>query len=283
MIAKLLKHEFIRTRALLGVVFGAALACIALGCLFVALRIPILEEFGAILSLLPVIVLVPAVQILMAVDFWQSSFRSQGYLTHAIPVKGATIYWTKLLWQMIVTAVAIVVGFLLLALVWFVFGTTFEFGFFGAEPNLFALVGNVLGAAGDIFPAPVLYGVIIPLALLACFFQWPVFFTFAASVGSAGSLGRMGGGGPVIAAIVAWLASQVITFLALVVVPFGIDMTPVGAGDAPEFIHFNIARLIVSGSNSDIIPLGVFAGLAIMLVAYLWMSQRSWNKKVELN
>ena len=282
MIAKLLKHEFVRTRALLGVIFGAALASVALGCVLLALGIPVLETFGVIFSLLPVLVLVPAVQILMAVDFWQSSFRSQGYLTHAIPVKGATIYWTKLLWQMIVSAVAIVVGFFLLALVWFVLGTA-GLEFFAAEPNLFALVGNVLGAAGDIFPAPVLYGVIIPLALLACFFQWPVFFTFAASVGSAGSLGRMGGGGPVIAAIVAWLASQVITFLALVVVPFGIDMTPVGAGDAPEFIHFNIARLIVSGSNSDIIPLGVFAGLAIMLVAYLWMSQRSWNKKVELN
>ncbi|WP_311777100.1 hypothetical protein [Trueperella abortisuis] len=282
MIAKLLKHEFVRTRALLGVIFGAALASVALGCVLLALGIPVLEEFGAILSLLPVIVLVPAVQILMAVDFWRSSFRSQGYLTHAIPVKGATIYWTKLLWQMIVTAVAIVVGFLLLALVWFVLGTA-GLEFFAAEPNLFTLVGNVLGAAGDIFPVPVLYGVIIPLLLLAAFFQWPVYYTFAASVGSAGSLGRMGGGGPVIAAIVAWLASQVIIFLALVVVPFGIDMTPVEAGDAPEFIHFNIARLIASGSNSDIIPLGVFAGLAIMLVAYLWLSQRSWNKKVELN
>lgn len=282
MIAKLLKHEFIRTRALLGVVFGAALACIALGCLFVALRIPILEGFGAILSLLPVIVLVPAVQILMAVDFWQSSFRSQGYLTHAIPVKGATIYWTKLLWQMIVSAVAIVVGFFLLALVWFVLGTA-GLEFFAAEPNLFTLVGNVLGAAGDIFPAPVLYGVIIPLLLLAAFFQWPVYYTFAASVGSAGSLGRMGGGGPVIAALLAWLASQVITFLALVVVPFGVDLAPLEAGNAPEFIHVSITRLIASGSNSDIIPLGAFAGVAIMLVAYLWMSQRSWNTKVELN
>lgn len=282
MIAKLLKHEFVRTRALLGVIFGAALASVALGCVLLALGIPVLETFGVIFSLLPVLVLVPAVQILMAVDFWQSSFRSQGYLTHAIPVKGATIYWTKLLWQMIVSAVAIVVGFFLLALVWFVLGTA-GLEFFAAEPNLFTLVGNVLGAAGDIFPAPVLYGVIIPLLLLAAFFQWPVYYTFAASVGSAGSLGRMGGGGPVIAALLAWLASQVITFLALVVVPFGVDLAPLEAGNAPEFIHVSITRLIASGSNSDIIPLGAFAGVAIMLVAYLWMSQRSWNTKVELN
>lgn len=282
MIAKLLKHEFIRTRALLGVVFGAALASVAVGCVLVTLGIPIVETFGVIFSLLPVIALVPAVQILMAVDFWQSSFRSQGYLTHAIPVKGAAIYWTKLLWQMIVTAVAIIVGFFLLALVWFVLGTA-GLEFFAAEPNLFTLVGHVLGVAGDIFPAPLFYGVIIPLLLLATFFQWPVYYSFAASVGSEGSLGRMGGGGPVIAAMVGWLASQVIIFLVIAAVPFAIDMTPVEAGNAPKFIHFNIARLIASGSNSDVIPLGVLAGLGIVLVAYLWMSQRSWNKKVELN
>lgn len=283
MIGKLLKHEFIRTRGIIGVVVGAALAAIALGCALMAFRIPVLNEFGVVLGLLPVIVLVPALQIILAVDFWRSSFRSEGYLTHAIPVKGSTIYWTKLGWAMIVTAVALVIDFLLLALVWFVVGTTLGAAFFDPDPNLFAVVGEVLRNAGQVVPVPVLYGLVIPLLLIGVFFMWPVFFMFVATVGSEGRFGRMGAGGPIVVAIVAWIAWQVAAVISLAAVPFGLDMSMIERGGAPEFVHYGMAQLIAADPDSEVMPLGMFAGMAIMIVVFLWLSRRSWNKKVELN
>lgn len=284
MITKLLKHEFIRTRGILATVLGAATASIVLGCILMMLRIPVLDGFGVLLTLLPLMALIPAVQIILAVDFWRSSFQANGYLTHSIPVKGSTIFWTKLLWATIATAITLAVTFLLFCLTWFSLANTPAAEAMGiSEPNPFAMMGALVQAASASVPMPVLIGVVVPLLLLALFFEWPVYYAFAATIGSAGRLGRMGFGGPVIAAISVWIAGQVIGFVCILAVPLGLDFAPLASGNTPEVITYSPINDLVNNVDREVMPLGVFLGMFVVLAACLVLSHRSWNKHVTLN
>ena len=284
MISKILKHEFVRTRGMLATVLGAATASLALGCLLMALRVPVIDGFGVLLTLLPLVALIPAVQIMLAVDFWQSSFQSSGYFTHSIPVKGSTIFWTKLLWSMIATAITLAVGFLLFCLAWFTLANSPAARSMGiSDPNPFTAMGALFQAFSAAVPIPLLIGIVIPLALLAMFFAWPVYYAFAATIGSTGRLGRMGFGGPVIAANCVWIAGQIIGFICILAVPLGVNFVPLESGSSPELIAYSPIDDLVNNVDRGVMPLGVILGMFVILAGCLLLSHRSWNKHVTLN
>ncbi len=284
MIRTILKHEFIRTRGMLATVLGAATASLVLGCLLMVLRIPVIDGFGVLLTLLPLVALIPAVQIMLAVDFWQSSFQSSGYFTHSIPTKGSTIFWAKLLWSMIATAITLAIGFLLFCLAWFTLANSPAAKSMGiSDPNPFTAMGALFQTFSAAVPMPVLIGIVIPLALLALFFVWPVYYAFAATIGSTGRLGRMGFGGPVIAAICVWIAGQVIGFVCILAVPLGVNFVPLESGNPPELIAYSPIDDLVNNVDREVMPIGVILGMFVVLAACLVLSHRSWNKHVTLN
>ena len=75
-----------------------------------------------------------------------------------------------------------------------------------------------------------------------------------------------------------YLAVQVVTFLGLLVIPFGIGMD----GNQLGVIQFHLLdEMTVGTSSSDVMPLGVVVVLVIAAVC-LWRSVRSWNHKIAL-
>ncbi len=283
MIRTILKHEFIRTRGMLAAIFGAAIAGVALGSLVVASRIPILSELGVVLVFILPIVLTPVTQIAIAIDFWRSSFRAAGYLTHAIPVKGSTIFWAKLLWSMIATVAAILVMLPLAALSWFVLASTPSAQMLGTiEANPFKAAAALLDLVTTMMPMPILLGVMLPL-LIVLIIQWPVYYAFVASVGSQGSFGRMGVGGPILVGFIAYVGGEIISLLSVFAVPFGIDFAAQLHGGQFSIVKYNLVQTIVEGHNTAVMPLGVYLSAVILLTTCLWLTHRSWNRHVSLN
>ncbi|WGH83356.1 hypothetical protein [Auritidibacter ignavus] len=280
----LLKHEFIRTRVLLAIIIGGALAASALGTLLMWINVPVVSQFGPPLIVLPIVALVPATQIALAIDFWRSGFRSGGYLTHSLPVKGATIFWTKLLHMMLATAVVLIIGFLLFWAAWFTFASSPTAAGWGPEePNLFVVLGSGLEAISDFISLPLLLGVYLPIVVLFMFFTWPVMYAFIASVGSEGPFGRMGIGGLALMGVITYVGSQAITFLATLATPLGFDFNAVSDEGTPQLVVINTLEIAFADGDSAIMPLGVLVGTILTLVIVMWRTHRSWNRHVSLN
>ena len=117
MVATLIRYEWLRTWRWLGVLVGGATLFVAAGALagslFPAPLNGILGGMGMVVAtafpmLLP---------LLLGVDYYRSTFSKTGYFTAAIPARGATIYWVKLAYAYLVTALGFVVtsGLMVLA------------------------------------------------------------------------------------------------------------------------------------------------------------------------
>src|SRR5699024_6667132 len=92
MTATLLKHEWLRTRSMLGAIAGIAVVLAALGSLLAATRWPLISTIGAYAVTVTIAGLVPAVQLALAADYWRSSYGRTGYFTQTLPVSGPTIF-----------------------------------------------------------------------------------------------------------------------------------------------------------------------------------------------
>src|SRR5699024_35743 len=120
MTTTLLKHEWLRTRGTLGMLFGILALVVILGALLAATGWPLLSELGVLLAMLGLFVLVPAAQLLLTADYWRSGYGRTGYFTHSIPARGATIFRAKLAWAIIASFAALVLTVVL--------GLAFEHG-----------------------------------------------------------------------------------------------------------------------------------------------------------
>lgn len=117
MVATLIKHELIRTKAMLLVIAAAATLSAVFGSLIAATQWPLFAQLGAVLAFIATAGLVPVIQLALAVDYWKTGYRRIGYFTQTLPVKSSTIFWAKLAWACLVSIVSAVWALVLGALV----------------------------------------------------------------------------------------------------------------------------------------------------------------------
>lgn len=271
----LLTHEWLRTRTTLLTVAGGAAVIVALGAALAAPAWALLSVVTAFAAVGAAILLIPAVQILLAVDYWRSSYGREGYFTQTIPAPGPRIFWAKMLWAWIATLGALAVSALLLLAAW----PGISRGLGIPERNPFTLVSDVWGMATDAVTVPgtlLFLGLILVMALV-----WPPQYYFAASFGSEAPRNRLGAGGPVLTWVGVYLVTQLVTAIGIFAVPYALGV--VDASGRLGVVDFNAWADLRSGNTSnDVFPLGVLPPIVLVAAFCLWRTVRSWKSKVSL-
>ena len=271
MVGTLIRHEARRTLPVVATVHGISTATIISGGLLASLSIPVLSQVAVVLVMVLLSATWFAVQIWLAFDFWGTGFGQRGYLTHSLPVKGGLILRARLLWAGIVSAFAtlwmIVIGMLALVLVTPVLmpGTS------GWESLTSGL--RQLGETTELWQLVLLF-------LLGWFMIWAsqVNLYFAVSFGSTPPLVGLGAGGPILAWIGTWVATQI---LALVSLLLPLAYTDLGTGPGLQVVDV-VWMLGAIERDQVFIPLGwiplVAAGTFVLV---LWMGH-IWNRRISL-
>ena len=272
MITALLTHEWRRTRSMVGAATGIALLVVAAAALLVAPGWPGLSLLGVLLGAAALCGYVPVLQVLLAVDYWRSSYGRIGYFTQTLPIRGGTIFAAKFLHMNLVVFAGLIVTVLLVPLYWggLASGGFVDLGLIAVLRELWATVSGALS------PLLLLAAVAVFLALMV---TGQAMYVFSASIGSETPINRLGFGGPVVVYIVLYGVSQVLTFAAFLVIPVGIGMT----GDGLGLMRFDVlAEMTAGASSGDVMPLAFLPPLLLIGVACAWRTVRSWNRKVAL-
>lgn len=273
MIQTLMKHEWLRTRGLLGTIGAIALLLVAAGTALTATGWPGISLIGMLMVVGSLLGLVPALQITLTIHFWQSSFSRTGYFTQSLPVRGPTIYAAKLLWALLVSLGGLLVTLGLLVAAWPVIA-----GQLGAEGNPFTVIQQLWTSTAAVASTPLL---IAGIALfVAMILVWPIQYFFAASVGSETPLNRLGLGGPVVVFLGLYLASQVLTFLGIAALPWGIAVVDGQLGLERWSVFTEMAA--GSASRDDIMPIGFLPVILLVTLLCLLRSIHSWRSRVSL-
>lgn len=273
MTTTLLKHEWLRTRGALALYFGIVMAVGILGTLLGAAGWAALSLLGLVLGFVAVMMLLPGVQLLLAADYWRSGYGRTGYFTQSIPVRGSTIFGAKLIWMTLVSLVGLVLSVLLAWMWWW----SLAFNVDIPAPS-FAVIGDALSAMGEVAPAwMIILGAIL---LLVSLVMSAVFYYFSVSIGHESKLASLGWGGPIIVYVVIYFCIQVLSFIGLAVLPFGIGME----GDRLTLVSFNVFSEMTAGVNAsnDVMPIGFIVVMLPVAVFCLWRTARSWDHKVAL-
>lgn len=269
MIPTLLKHEAIRTRGLLAVIAGAAVAVVGLGALLVIADWPGLSPLGLVVAIGAIAALAPVVQFALAVDYWRSSYRTTGFLTHALPIRGGTVYAAKAIWAVLMTLAALVLSAALIAVLHSANAVAS-----GQDANPFTALARLLDDLATAVPAWML--VAGPLLVVALYAGWTLQLLLAASVGSEEPLNRRGAGGPVIVFALLYVATQALSLLGLAVIRYGIGASGDGIGVVPINVFDPAA------ADTAIMPLGFIPGILLLSAFAVWRTARSWNRRVSL-
>lgn len=273
MTGTLLKHEWLRTRGALGMFFGVTVLVGLLGSLLGVTGWPVLSLLGLVLGFLAVMVLVPGAQLLLAADYWRSGYGRTGYFTHSIPVRGSTIFAAKLIWAFLASLVGLVFTLALGWVVWW--AASVDSGL--AAPT-FAVIGDVLASVGALVPA---WMIIVAVLLLPIWLAGTtVYYYFSVSIGHESRLASLGAGGPIVVFVILYICTQVLTFLSMVLIPFGLGVE----GDRLALVSFDVLGEMTLGASGggDVMPVGFVASLVVLTVLCVWRTARSWNRKVAL-
>lgn len=277
MFANLLKHEFIRTRGWILATFGAVTGLVALGLAAEWLEIPVLRGILLIFSIAATAAVLLTVQVLLACNYWRTSYGHVGYLTQTLPVHGTTIYWAKLLWAQIVTLVGFALTLLLvLGCYWIVAHSL------GMPLNPFQTVDRMSTMMG-LEPGQGMSGLILLTTGVALlwFVVNPFVLFFCASLGAEEPLNRMGAAAPFLVGVLTWIASQILVFGLLAALPWSFELVGghIGFKYAPITETLDTARAKARG----IFPVAIFAMPVVVGILAAWRTHRSWNHRVALN
>ncbi|TRY19527.1 hypothetical protein FOJ82_01080 [Tessaracoccus rhinocerotis] len=271
MVGKLIKHEAIRTRGMLATVFGAATLLAVMGALLAATQWPVVAQFGLVVSVLGAVGVVPATQLALAFDYWQTGYRRIGYFTQTLPVKGSTIYWAKLAWGTLVVVASVALALLLGAITFM--GNAGSLGH--APLDLFSMVGQWWTDMAAVMPwwgwmaAP-------PALLLLATFNLLQYY-FAASVGSEKRFGSLGLGGPVLVWFVLYVVLQIV-LIGFMLIPIGLGVE----GGALALVSENYLAMVLDGADPATVPIGFLPGFLVAAAVLVWRTVVSWNGKVSL-
>ena len=271
MVTTLIKHEVLRTRTFLAIVFGAATLLTLVGWLMAYTPWSVVQILGIVVMFATVSVFILVLQLALAYDYWRSSYTKTGYFTQSLPAKGSTIYGAKLLWGGLVVVVGTIWNLVLLIPV--VMGIAHTQG----ETVTFANLRELLSFAWAAAPAWawLVLGVLFLITIVGSLAT----YYFAASVGSEAWINKLGIGGPIIVAFAAYTILQILLFLGILAVPLGLA----GNGDGTlSLTSVNFYEMFVAEGNDNVMPLGFFPVFLIAMAVMVWRTVVSWNKKVSL-
>ncbi|MCG6566624.1 hypothetical protein [Tessaracoccus sp. ZS01] len=270
MVGKLIKHEIRRTLRWYLIIVGGAVLVVGLATLAAVLLPAPVNTLFAVLTAIGAFAVPTAVPVWLGFDFYRSSYSKTGYLTRAIPVKGSTIYWVKLLYAYVLSVIALVVS----AGLGYLAAVSFALVGGGSVGGVNDAIAGALDAMGRMLPGWVI--VLLIALILVWPFVWLASYYFAAAVGSEAWSSKMGIGGPVLVWFLFYVAGQVAAIL-------GAFLPLQMVFDEAGMVGFQ-ARLvnIFTIEEQSVVPVGMFlAMLVLSAVAIVWASV-SFDKKVEL-
>lgn len=274
MISTLIAHEWKRTRTLLLTATGIAVLVTAVGALASATGWSVVSLLGSLLAVAVTALYVPAVHVLLAVDYWLSSYARTGCFTQTLPVRGGTLFGAKLLFGFGVTVVGLLITLVLAAIAW-----AGQAIMAGENANPFAAAGQLWTQISDA-ASPAVIGVAIAF-LLFSYGAWLVQLYFSVSIGSEARFNRLGLAGPILVFIGLYVVMQILLFVSILTVPLGIGPVAGGLG----IIRIDLLGEVLSdpaASGGDVMPLGFVPPLVLITGYCLWRTVRSWNRKVAL-
>ena len=272
MTTTLLKHEWLRTRGMLGSILGIFALLILLGAMLAMTGWVMLATLGLVIAIVAVLLLVPAAQLALAVDYWRVSYGRIGYFTQTLPTPGGTIFRAKFVWAMVASLGGLVATLILALFTWWAASVQF-----GVPSPTSGVIGDTWATVTDVAPGWAIAGGL--LLLVASYLIWPVYYYFSASVGSEQRFSGLGVGGPIVVFVLMYIAVQVLSFVGLLAVPIGLEIDE----SSMAFVQFNVLGEMAAGSgSSDVMPLGYLVPMALVAVYCLWRTAHSWNHKVAL-
>ena len=269
MVSKLIKHEIRRTlRWFVIIVLGGAIVVgfAALGA--VLLPMP-LSSFFALLAVIGAVAVPSVVPVWLGVDFYRSSYSKTGYLTRALPVKGSTIYWVKLLYAYVLSLLAVLVG----ALLGYVGGIAMTVAGGGTAGDVNAAIAGAWELIVTHVPTWI---IVVALLLLVLWpFVWLASYYFAAAVGSEAWANKLGVGGPILVWFLFYAASQAVALLGA--------LLPLQLVFADGMVRFKMAMTnFMTMEQEQSMPLGIFFAMFLLAVVGICWASVSFDKKVEL-
>ena len=263
MVGKLIKYEFLRTRAPLALAGAIGLAICAVGYVL-ALVAPVVAIVPFVVGFTMGIIFTFAVQIYLAVDFYRSSFGRRGYFTHTLPIKGTTLVLTKLGYALIATAAAMVWSVVLLLVS---LASAVELGMI--------TYAEFWAGFRDLFGAGNLFLTFMILNVVALILVTIVQYFFAVAVGSEAWINKAGGMGPVVTFLIVYVAIQLLALLALLIPPSYNPLSEAWSWSVP------LIDMIRNPDNVGI-PISAFWITYVLSGLLLWRTVVSVNKKLEL-
>lgn len=268
MFTTLIKHEArLQTKTLLAML-GIAVALFATGFVLAVLRLPVFASLGVLMAFGAGAAVTFAVPLYLLWRYAQSMYGREGYLTHALPVRPATLYWAKATWAFgvwLVAALVTVTMWLgaLLAQQLASGGTVHAFVVTVRE-NLAALPANAL----------VMFVGWLLLGLLTYVLQFGWIVTF----GMEERFRSFGWGGPVVVWFVAYLVMQVAMVLGLFLIPLGMNH------DLQFVFEPLLPRMtgLFDNQNLGFVPLGWLPVLLATIPVYIIWTLRSLQSHTSL-
>lgn len=184
---KLFKHEFVRTRLPLMIIAACALG--------LALLISLISFFSVTVSLIFLYYLfsfyIGAQAIYLMIDFYRSAFGSkQATLTHTLPLSGATIYFTKIVYMIVVQIVSILAAIVLAAGYLLITGQALQ-DELGVSPLIYTADVELIDAVGN-------FMLFMLITSIGSVIIGPAVSASVMAFGGNGALGRLGVAGPII-------------------------------------------------------------------------------------
>lgn len=291
MVTTLIKHDFIRTRALLFTATGIALIMGAVLALSTHLLItlgggassgssanagPGLATVTWVFGLVLTFGFLPLVQLWLGVDLYRSSFSRRGYFVQTLPMTGSAVLSAKYLWALIVTAFALVVALLLGAMT--MLGTTAIYGWTFA--NIWEIVLDLIGTANFSAGAWLIMIVFAVTYLL----QGVIQYYFCVTFGSEAWINKLGAAGPILVWVGLYIVMQLLGLLSLVIP--GALIIGDGQTEFAWVSFFGQAFADHPTPNSaegiPVLPVAIIGVMLLAFVVMIWRSYVSAGRKVDL-
>lgn len=268
MYTALLKNEARLEARPLGAYLGIALALFPTGALSVLLRLPVVSGFGFVIAIAASVLLVVGVPVHLLVRYYTGMYGRQGYLTHAIPARHTVLYAAKFSWALAVWLGAIVIA-LGLGLLTFLSQAVASGG---SPADVWRALDEAFAAAPAARTVMVSWLVVVLLVNIAQF-GWVVTF------GMEERFRSLGIGGPVLMWFASYAALQVLSMLAIVLIPVGVtsDLNNlVFASFLPEL------ATAFEGGEPSFIPLGWIVVFPLALPVFVVWTLRSLRDHTSL-
>lgn len=276
MIGTLIAQDFRATRKSLFAVVGVTLLVVAVSLTLTALRVPVVGGIGLVVGIIAAVAITLVVLGLLVENYWRTMYGQEGYFTMTIPVRGRTLFFAKVVYGLIVAIVGAALSALGLVAAAIAFALSQ-----GLEPFDFLRTG-----LGMVEPWMAWFAA---AALLLQIVYLVVVGAGVMSVGAQARYNHLGFGAPLLGAVIVYLVMQVVTFAAIMFVPFGVVMVGPDAGSlVPRgMLDAFIAALgddaaTANGQPPSVLGLGFVFTSAALIVVMAWWGARSVERHTSL-